>query len=139
MSTQATAVPEGKPKDWVPAGDLQEIVSPEKMFHELPRETVFMTGSEAAREAIRRSNVDIAIAYPITPQSETMQQAGYLYDEGYIKDYYRAEEEISTMSAISGASRAGVRCLTATSGPGLMRGMEAISSWPGARVPVVML
>jgi len=81
----------------------------------------------------------MAIAYPITPQSETMQQAGYLFDEGYIKDYYRAEEEIGTMSAISGASRAGVRSLTATSGPGLMRGMEAIASWPGARVPVVML
>jgi pyruvate ferredoxin oxidoreductase alpha subunit len=68
-----------------------------------------------------------------------MQQAGYLYDEGYIKEYYRAEEEIGTFSAISGASRAGVRALTATSGPGLMRGMEAISSWPGARTPIIML
>jgi pyruvate ferredoxin oxidoreductase alpha subunit len=84
-------------------------------------------------------NVDIAIAYPITPQSETMQQAGYLYDEGYIKDFYRGEEEIGVMSACSGASRAGVRTLTATSGPGLMRGMEAISSWPGARVPMVLM
>ena len=134
-----TAEAPAKPKDWVPAGDLQEVVSPEKMFHELPRENIFMTGSEAAREAIRRSNVDVAIAYPITPQSETMQQAGYLYDEGYIKEYYRAEEEIGTMSAVSGSSRAGVRSLTATSGPGLMRGLEAISSWPGARVPIVML
>jgi len=129
---------EGKAADWVPAGDLQEEISLEKML-ELPRETIFMTGSEAARESIRRANVDMAIAYPITPQSETMQQVGYLYDEGYIKDYYRAEEEIGTMSAICGASRAGVRSLTATSGPGLMRGLEAISSWPGARTPIVML
>lgn len=129
---------QGKPEDWVPAGDLQEVVTLEEM-QKLPKETIFMTGSEAARESIRRANVDMAIAYPITPQSETMQQAGYLYDEGYIKDYYRAEEEIGTMSAISGASRAGVRSLTATSGPGLMRGLEAISSWPGARVPIVML
>ena len=128
----------GKPEGWVPAGDLQEVISLEEM-QKLPKETIFMTGSEAARESIRRCNVDMAIAYPITPQSETMQQAGYLYDEGYIKDYYRAEEEIGTMSAISGASRAGVRSLTATSGPGLMRGMEAISSWPGARTPIVML
>jgi pyruvate ferredoxin oxidoreductase alpha subunit len=88
---------------------------------------------------MRRASIDIAIAYPITPQSESMQQAGYLYDEGYIKEYYRAEEEIGTFSAISGASRAGVRALTATSGPGLMRGMEAISSWPGARTPIIML
>ncbi len=126
-------------EEWVPKGDLQEVKDPEWLFHEAPRETEFSTGSEAAREAIRRANVDIAISYPITPQSETMQQAGYLYDEGYIKEYYRAEEEIGVMSALGGASRAGVRSLTATSGPGLMRGLEAISSWPGARTPLVMM
>ncbi len=130
---------EGKPADWVAKGDLQKVVSPEEMFFKLPREKQFITGSEAAREAIRRANVDIAISYPITPQSETMQQAGYLYDDGYIKEYYRGEEEIGVMSAMAGASRAGVRCLTATAGPGLMRGLEAISSWPGARVPLVLL
>jgi pyruvate ferredoxin oxidoreductase alpha subunit len=134
-----TAQAEGKPVDWVPLGDKQKIVTPEEMFFKLPRETLFITGSEAARESIRRANVDIAISYPITPQSETMQQAGYLYDEGYIKEYYRGEEEIGVFSACAGASRAGVRTLTATAGPGLMRGMEAISSWPGARVPIVLL
>lgn len=136
MSEQQTAQKEEK---WVPKGDLQKVVTPEYMFFEAPRTAEFITGSEAAREAIRRSNVDIAISYPITPQSETMQQAGYLYDEGYIKDYYRGEEEIGVMSAISGASRAGVRALTATSGPGLMRGMEALSSWPGARISAVLM
>jgi pyruvate ferredoxin oxidoreductase alpha subunit len=134
-----TAQAEGKPADWVPLGDKQKVVTPEEMFFKLPRETQFITGSEAARESIRRANVDMAISYPITPQSETMQQAGYLYDEGYIKEYYRGEEEIGVFSACSGASRAGVRTLTATAGPGLMRGMEAISSWPGARVPIVLL
>jgi pyruvate ferredoxin oxidoreductase alpha subunit len=128
-----------KPASWVPKGDLQKEISAEKMLLELPRELQFITGSEAAREAIKRANIDCAISYPITPQSETMQQAGYLFDEGYIKEYYRGEEEIGVMSAIAGASRAGVRALTATSGPGLMRGMEAISSWPGARVTPVLL
>ena len=130
---------EGKPADWVPAGDKQKVVSLDEMVFNLPRETQFITGSEAARESIRRANVDIAISYPITPQSETMQQAGYLYDEGYIKEYYRGEEEIGVMSACAGASRAGIRTLTATAGPGLMRGMEAISSWPGARTPLVLM
>lgn len=133
------SVPEGKAADWVPAGDLQEVVDPMWLFHKAPRENQFITGSEAAREAIRRANVDVAISYPITPQSETMQQCGYLYDQGYIKEYYRGEEEIGVMSACGGASRAGVRTLTATSGPGLMRGMESISSWPGARTPLVLL
>ena len=126
-------------EEWVPKGDLQEVKDAEWLLREAPRKTEFITGSEAAREAIRRANVDIAISYPITPQSETMQQAGYLFDEGYIKEYYRGEEEIGVMSAIGGSSRAGVRSLTATSGPGLMRGLEAISSWPGARTPLVLM
>jgi pyruvate ferredoxin oxidoreductase alpha subunit len=117
----------------------QRVVTPEYMFFEAPRERLFITGSEAAKEAIRRSNVDIAISYPITPQSETMQQVGYLYAEGYLKDYYRGEEEYGVMSAVAGASRAGVRVLSATAGPGLMRGMEVISSWPGGRMPLVLL
>ncbi len=117
----------------------QRVVDPDYLILEAPRKKEFITGSEAAKESIRRANVDIAIAYPITPQSETMQQVGYLYAEGYIKDYYRGEEEIGVMSAIAGASRSGVRCLTATAGPGLMRGLEAIVSWPGARLPSVLL
>ncbi|MBI3358094.1 MAG: ferredoxin oxidoreductase [Nitrospirae bacterium] len=117
----------------------QRVVDPDYLILQAPREKTFITGSEAAKEAIRRSNVDIAISYPITPQSETMQQVGYLYAEGYLKDYYRAEEEYGVMSAIAGASRSGVRCLTATAGPGLMRGIEAIASWPGARTPAMLL
>lgn len=89
-------------------------------------------------EAVRRANVDMAIAYPITPQSEVMHLVGDIYAQGHIKEYYRAEEELGTMSAIAGAARAGVRLFTATSGPGLLRGLEAIASWPGHRVPAVL-
>lgn len=117
----------------------QKVVSPEYLLLEAPRTRSFITGSEAASEAVRRANVDIAIAYPITPQSETMERVGTLYSEGYLKDYYRAEDEIGAFSAISGASRTGVRCLTASSGPGVMRGLEAIASWPGHRLPLVFL
>jgi len=118
---------------------LQSVVTPEYLLFEAPRTKSFITGSEAASEAVRRANVDIAIAYPITPQSETMQRVGDLYGQGYIKDYFRAEDEIGAFSAISGASRTGVRCMTASSGPGLMRGLEVITSWPGHRIPVVFL
>src|SRR2546422_7931196 len=107
------------------------------MFFEAPRKREFITGSEAAKEAVRRSNVDFSVAYPITPQSETMQLIGVLYGEGYVKEYYRGEEEYGVMSAIAGGSRAGVRCFTATAGPGTLRGIEPIASWPGHRLPAV--
>ena len=117
----------------------QKIVTPEYMFLEAPRTREFITGSESAKEAVRRSNVDLSVAYPITPQSETMQLIGVLYGEGYVKEYYRGEEEYGVMSAIAGASRAGVRCFTATAGPGTLRGLEPIASWPGHRLPAVAM
>jgi len=132
MSTVAKDV-----KNEKPLSERQVETEPDQLFLNEPVERKFITGSEAAREAIRRANVDVAIAYPITPQSETMQQVGYLAGDGFIKDYYRAEEEYGAFSAIAGASRTGARTFTATSGPGTMRGLEVIASWPGHRLPIV--
>lgn len=117
---------------------VKESVEMNYLLKEAPREKHFITGAQAMSEAVKRANVDMAIAYPITPQSEVMHLVGDVYAQGHIKEYYRAEEELGTMSAIAGASRAGVRLFTATSGPGLLRGLEAIVSWPGHRVPAVL-
>jgi len=138
ISTVAVPKSDGK-KDPHEAAKKQKVVTPEYMFLEAPREREFITGSEAAKEAVRRSNVDFSVAYPITPQSETMQLIGVLYGEGYVKEYYRGEEEYGVMSAIAGGSRAGVRCFTATAGPGTLRGLEPIASWPGHRLPAVAM
>ncbi|MDP3301092.1 MAG: transketolase C-terminal domain-containing protein [Sulfuricurvum sp.] len=108
------------------------------MLKEAPRKQHFITGAQAMAEAVKRANVDMAIAYPITPQSEVMHLVADAFHQGHVKEYYRAEEELGTMSAIAGASRAGVRLFTATSGPGLLRGLEAIVSWSGHRVPAVL-
>ncbi len=116
----------------------QKVVETDYLLLEAPRERKFITGSQAMAEAVKRANVDIAIAYPITPQSETMHLVGDLWAQGYLKDYYRAEEEYGAMSAIAGAVRGGARAFTATSGPGLLRGLEAIASWPGHRIPAVL-
>src|SRR5437899_3968234 len=129
----------GARKDPHAEAKRQKTVSPEYLFLEAPRTKEFITGSESAKEAVRRSNVDLAIAYPITPQSETMQLIGVLYGEGYVKEYYRGEEEVGVMAAMAGGSRAGVRCFTATAGPGTLRGLEGISSWPGHRLPIVAM
>ena len=76
--TSVAPAPSASKKDPHGEAKRQRVVTPEYMFHEAPRTKEFITGSEAAKEAIRRSNVDLAIAYPITPQSETMQLVGVL-------------------------------------------------------------
>ncbi|MGC8852206.1 MAG: transketolase C-terminal domain-containing protein [Hydrogenobacter sp.] len=116
----------------------QRVVDADYLLLEAPRERKFITGAQAMAEAVKRANVDIAIAYPITPQSEVMHLVGDLWAQGYLRDYYRAEEEYGAMSAIAGAVRGGARAFSATSGPGLLRGLEAIASWPGHRLPAVL-
>lgn len=115
----------------------QRVVEPEELFFKAKREKQFITGSEAVQEAIRRANVDMAISYPITPQSESMHLVGDLYAEGYLKDYYRGENELGVMSAVAGASMGGVRVFTATGGPGTLRAFEMFPTWAGARLPIV--
>lgn len=116
---------------------VQKVVEPEYLFFQSERSKLFITGSEAVGEAIKRANVDMAIAYPITPQSESMHLVGDLYAEGYLKDYFRGENEFSVMSAVAGASMGGVRVFTATGGPGTLRSFEMFPTWAGSRLPVV--
>ncbi|MBT9150973.1 MAG: NADH-dependent phenylglyoxylate dehydrogenase subunit alpha [candidate division WS2 bacterium] len=118
--------------------ELKEV-STEYMLFEAKRETQFLTGSEAVREAVRRSNIDIAISYPITPQSETMHLVGDLWAEGYVKEYFRGENEFAVMSEVAGAAMAGVRTFTATCGPGTLRAIENFPMWSGSRLPIVMV
>ena len=115
----------------------QKVVSPEYLFFEAKRTRQLMTGSEAVREAIRKANVDMAISYPITPQSESMHLIGDIFAEGYVREYYRGENEFAVMSSVAGASMAGVRVFTATGGPGTMRAFEMFPVWAGARLPIV--
>jgi pyruvate ferredoxin oxidoreductase alpha subunit len=115
----------------------RKVVSPEYMFFEAPREKRYLIGNEAVAEAVRRANVDMAIVYPITPQSEATHIIGDMYAQGYIKDYYRGEDEFNVMSAVAGASMGGVRVFTATSGPGTLRAFEMFPCWAGARLPIV--
>ena len=111
MLPQQHLLANGGRKDPHEEAKRQREVSAGLYVFEAPREREFITGSECAKEAVRRSNVDMSVAYPITPQSETLQLIGVLYGEGYVKEFYRGEEEFGVMSAISGASRAGVSSL----------------------------
>lgn len=117
--------------------EYRKAVNAEYLLFDAPRNESFITGSEAVAEAIKRANIDMAIAYPITPQSESMHLVGDLYAKGYVKDFYRAENEFAVMAAVHGASLAGGRVFTATSGPGTLRAMEMFPVWAGARQPIV--
>ncbi|MBM4132282.1 MAG: ferredoxin oxidoreductase [Nitrospira sp.] len=117
----------------------QVITDARKMMFEAPRTPSFFTGSEVIKEAVRRANVDLMIAYPITPQSEAAALCGELFAEGYVKEYFRGESEFAVMSQCAGAAFGGARVFTTTAGPGTMRAMENFPMWAGARLPIQMI
>ncbi|MEE8328377.1 MAG: pyruvate ferredoxin oxidoreductase, partial [Thermodesulfovibrionia bacterium] len=81
---------------------------------------VAATGNEAGAEALRQVNPDVCAAYPITPQTDMMQRFADFVSNGKVDtEVILVESEHSAMSACIGASAAGGRVVTATSGPGL--------------------
>jgi len=76
--------------------------------------------------------------YPITPASEIMQVlAEELPHVG--GTMYQAEDEIASLGAVLGASFAGVRAMTATSGPGLSLMGELLGLSGIAEIPLVIV
>ena len=117
----------------------QVVADPWKLMHEAERTPCFYTGSEVIKEAVRRANCDVMIAYPITPQSEAAALIGELFAEGFIGDYFRGESVFAVMSQCAGAAFGGARVFTTTAGPGTMRAMENFPMWAGARLPIQMI
>jgi pyruvate ferredoxin oxidoreductase alpha subunit len=81
----------------------------------------------------------VVAAYPITPQTEVVEQVAEFVSSGELKSRYIAvESEHSAMAACIGASITGARTFTATSSHGLLY-MHEMTNWAaGARLPIVM-
>ena len=97
------------------------------------------TGNKAVAEAVKQSKPEVIAAYPITPQTEIVEQIAEFVSTGeLISRYIPVESEHSAMAACIGASITGVRTFTATSSHGLLY-MHEMTNWAaGARLPVVM-
>jgi pyruvate ferredoxin oxidoreductase alpha subunit len=100
---------------------------------------VAMTGNEAAANALRQVNPDVAAVYPITPQTELMHKfSGFVADGEVRTEVILVESEHSAMSATIGASAAGARAITATAANGLALMWEVVYIAASMRLPVVM-
>jgi len=99
-----------------------------------------MTGDEVAAEAMRQINPDVLAAYPITPQTETVQRFSEFVADGLVNtEMIRVESEHSAMSACVGAAAAGARAMTATSANGLALMWEIVYIAASLRLPIVMV
>lgn len=97
------------------------------------------TGNNAVAAAVRQAKPSVVAAYPITPQTEIVEQIANFVNSGSLKArYIPVESEHSAMAACIGASITGSRTFTATSSHGLLYMHEMVNWAAGARLPIVM-
>lgn len=97
-----------------------------------------MKGNEAVVRGAVAARCKAFFGYPITPASEVAEAASLLLPEaGGV--FIPAESEISAIQMVFGASSAGVRAMTASSGPGISLMQEGISYLAGAELPGVVV
>ena len=98
-----------------------------------------LSGNEAVATAMRQISPDVVAAYPITPQTSTVQAfADYVANGRLDTEFVTVESEHSAMSACVGASSAGARVMTATSSAGLALMWEVLYIAASNRNPIVM-
>ncbi len=97
-----------------------------------------MKGNEAVIHAAVKAGCRAYFGYPITPASEIAESAArYLPESGGV--FVQAESEIGAIQMVYGASSAGVRVMTASSGPGISLMQEGISYLAGSELPCVIV
>ena len=100
--------------------------------------THFMLGDHACAEGALAAGLDFFGGYPITPSTEVAERlARRLPEVG--GQYLQMEDELGSIMSIIGASAAGARSLTATSGPGFSLMMESIGLAAMMEIPCVIV
>lgn len=100
--------------------------------------TVLMQGNEACVEGALAAGMRFYAGYPITPSTEIAENSAVRLPQVGGK-FIQMEDEISSMAAVIGASVAGVKAMTASSGPGISLKQENIGYACIAEVPCVIV
>jgi 2-oxoisovalerate ferredoxin oxidoreductase alpha subunit len=94
-------------------------------------------GNEAIVKAAVLAGCRAFYGYPITPASEIAEGAAlYLPRAGGV--FVQAESEVAAINMVFGSASAGVRAMTASSGPGISLMQEGFSYLAGAELPCVV-
>ena len=104
----------------------------------MPEKKRLWEGNDLIAEAAITAGCRFFAGYPITPSSEIAEvMAQRLPQVGGV--FIQMEDEIASMGAVIGASLAGVKSMTATSGPGFSLKQEHIGFACIAEIPCVVV
>ena len=97
-----------------------------------------LSGNEAVAEGALAAGLNFYAGYPITPSSEIMHYlARELPKRGGV--FIQAEDELAAINMVIGASWAGARAMTATSGPGFSLMQEGLGYAVMTETPLVLV
>ncbi len=98
---------------------------------------ILLTGNESVGLGAIKSGLKFFVAYPITPASSLLH---FLARHQYEKDLVvlQVESEVAAINMVMGASYAGVRSMTATSGTGFGLMVEGFGAIAMTECPVVL-
>jgi 2-oxoisovalerate ferredoxin oxidoreductase alpha subunit len=95
-------------------------------------------GNEAVIKGAIMAGCTQYYGYPITPASEIAQAAAKYFPK-IGGTFIQAESEVAAINMVYGASAGGMRCMTASSGPGISLKQEGISYIAAAELPCVVV
>jgi 2-oxoglutarate/2-oxoacid ferredoxin oxidoreductase subunit alpha len=98
-----------------------------------------LQGNEAVLLGAMKAGATYFCGYPISPSSEVLMAASVYAASHPELRFLQAEDEIASANAIIGASLAGAKSFTATSGPGFSLMQEAIGYAHKLGVPTVFV
>jgi 2-oxoglutarate ferredoxin oxidoreductase subunit alpha len=99
---------------------------------------VLLQGNEAVAEGAIAAGASFFAGYPITPSTEIAEVLSRRLPE-VGGTFIQMEDEIASIAAVCGASLAGAKALTATSGPGFSLMQEMIGFATMAQIPCVVV
>ena len=98
----------------------------------------YLSGNEAIVEGAIRAGCRYYAGYPITPSTEIMERISIRFNEiGGV--FMQMEDEIAAICSAIGASWAGAKAMTATSGPGFSLMQEGIGYAAMTETPIVVV
>jgi 2-oxoglutarate ferredoxin oxidoreductase subunit alpha len=120
------------------AASMSGQVADKKLQYEPADPMLLMSGNELSAVAALHAGCRFFAGYPITPSSEILHFLSEWMPKtgGYL---VQTEDELSAIGAVIGGSFAGVKSMTATSGPGLALMTEMLGLAAMSEVPVVII
>jgi 2-oxoglutarate ferredoxin oxidoreductase subunit alpha len=98
----------------------------------------YLEGSQACVEGALLAGLKVYAGYPITPASEIMEHASRRLPQ-FGGRFIQMEDEMASASALIGASWAGAKAMSATSGPGFSLMQEVIGFAIMTETPLVIV